>query len=241
MESGLNDISSELSQIELAIRESVEPPAQWFADQVEGSKSDPAQMALWTSSTVIDDNVQGAVFGPEVFSWIHEGAPGSYDFPVGHAGLMHTYGYLLSTVVTPYGLKSQRWLTTDLAEAFGVDPHFFHPTYSTVPLMERVASKAMPILTNPGGSRTVFTVDEVIDHRSRMRTVYVSNPMTHATAVVYGVVTGDRAQIVSTFPVGPLDEEFVRGWLTKPMRYRYNYAPPRAEPGSEIRREPDYR
>lgn len=104
---------------------------------------------------------------------------------------MHTYGYLLATVVTPCGLKSQRWLTIDLADAFELDPHFFHPTYSTVPLMERVASKAMPILTNPSRGRTVFTVDEVIDHRSGMRTVYVSNPMTHATAVVYGVVTGD--------------------------------------------------
>lgn len=237
----MNDISSVLSGIESGISSSVDLTdltdlnARWFGQQVEASRSDPAEMAKWALSTVIDDNVQAPIFDERVFSWLHRGAPGTFAFPIGHAGLMHTYGYLLSSVETPYGLKRQRWLTDDLANAFGLKPSFFFPTASTVPLMKRVASVVLPTLTDPtADSRTILGIDEVIDCRRRMRTVYVRDRITNSTALLYGSISGDDVQIVSAFPIGPMTSQSVQDRLAEPARYRYNYAPADAEPGSHF-------
>lgn len=238
----MKDISTALSNIERAINDSVSGGpapadlyARWFGEQVVASQNDPAEMAKWTSSTVIDDNVQAPVFDERVFSWLHRGVPGVFEFPIGHAGLMHVYGYLLSSVETPYGLKRQRWLTDDLANAFGLKPSFFFPTASTVPLMERVASVALPTLTNPtADSRTILGIDEVIDCRRRMRTVYIRDRMTNSTALLYGSVSGDDVQIVTAFPIGPMTSQSVQDRLAEPARYRYNYAPVDAQPGSHF-------
>lgn len=208
-------------------------PAPWLVRQVLASQHDDEHLAHWTASTVIDDNVQAPVFDRATFAWLHRGLPGAYEFPIGHGGLMHTYGYLLSTVITPYGLKRQRWLTNDLAVAFGKEPTHLQPTASETPLMERVASTVLPALSDPvGTTRVVLAFDEVVDTANAMRTVYVADPGSGSTAVVYGLVTSSRTQIVSTFPVQPLTQEWARTRLSEPTRYRFNYAPPTAPPGS---------
>lgn len=238
----MEDISSVLSGIERAISNSVDGGlasadlnARWFGEQVSASRSDLAEMAKWASSTVIDDNVQAPVFNERVFSWLHRGAAGAFAFPVGHAGLMHVYGYLLSSVQTPYGLKRQRWLTADLANAFGLESSYFFPTASAVPLMERVASVVLPVLSDPtSDSRTIVAFDEAIDNRRRMRTVYVRDSVTNSTALLYGSVDGDDVQIVTAFPSGPLPAQSARDRIAEPARYRYNFAPPEAKPGSHF-------
>ncbi|MCZ4080304.1 hypothetical protein O1W68_20355 [Rhodococcus sp. H36-A4] len=199
------------------------------------SRIDLAEMAKWRSSTVIDDNAQAPMFDEPMFSWLHRGVPGAFDSPIGHAGLIHVYGYLLSAVATPYGLKRQRWLTNDLAKAFRLESSFFFPTASTVPLMERVASVALPTLTDPAAdSRTILAFDEVIDRRRRMRTVCIRDPMTNSTALLYGSFSGDDIQIVTAFPIGPLTARAAQDRLAEPARYRYNYAPADAQPGSQF-------
>lgn len=231
-----------LSSIESAISNSsdggsapADLSARWFGEQVTASRSDPAQMAKWASSTVIDDNVQAPVLDERVFSWLHHGVAGAFGFPIGHAGLMHVYGYLLSSVETPYGLKRLRWLTADLANAFGLESSFFFPTASTVPLMERVASAVLPTLIDPtADSRTILAFDEMIDLQRRMRTAYIMDPMTNSTALLYGSVSGDEVRIVTAFPIGPLTAQSARDRLAEPARYRYNYAPDDAQPGSHF-------
>ncbi|ORI21145.1 hypothetical protein [Rhodococcus sp. 1168] len=238
----MEDISFVLSGIERAISNQVDGgPAladldsDWFGEQVVASRSDPAEMAKWASSTVIDDNVKAPVFDERVFSWLHRGVSDGLAFPIGHAGLMHVYGYLLSSVETPYGLKRKRWLTADLANAFGLESSFFFPPASSLPLMERVASVVLPILTEPtADSRTVLAFDDFIDLRRRMRTVYVCDPVTNSTALLYGSVAGDDVRIVTAFPSGPLTAQSARDRLLEPARYRYNYSPADAEPGSHF-------
>lgn len=235
-------ISQVLTRLEKAINESVDGSpihwdldAYWFGEQVAESRSDEVEMAKWASSTVIDDNVQAPVFSERVFSWLHYGVSGAFDFPIGHAGLMHVYGYLLSSVETPYGLKRQRWLTDDLARALGLKPSFLFPTASTVPLMQRVSSAVLPLLTDPAAdSRTVLAVDEIVDCRRRMRTVYIRYPKTNSTALLYGSVSAGSIQIVTTFPVGQMTEQSAQDRLAAPTRYRYNYAPCDVLPGSHF-------
>lgn len=243
----MDDISDTLTAVEQAISSSnaanlhgAAVSAKWLDDQIAESKSDPAQMALWTSSTVVDGNADSPVLNRSVFSWLHRGLPDTFEFPIGHAGLIHTYGYLLSPVLTPYGLKRERWLTADLAEAFGLEPSFFYPTASAVPLMERVAQVALPTLADPlATSRTVLALDEIVDESRKMRTVFVSNAGRTATAAVYGSVTDGVVKLVSAFPVKGFSAEYVVERLAGPTRYRYNYAPPGASPGSEFDGELD--
>lgn len=234
----MDDISSELDvAADLLTRRGelggVGSPASWLADQVAASRTDEVGLSQWTSSTVVDDNVQAPVFDEVTFDWLHRGTSTGAEFPIGHAGLMHTYGYLLSTVATPYGLKRERWLTTDLAMALGEPPTQFYPTASTVPLMERVSTAVLPVLTDPAGiGRTVLAFDEVVDDGHRVRTVFVADPRSRTTAVVYGAITGSSVRLVTTFPFGPLTSDWVTRRLAEPARYRFNYAPPGASPGS---------
>ncbi|WP_052067843.1 hypothetical protein [Rhodococcoides fascians] len=238
----MEDISSVLAGIERVIGNAddggpapADLDARWFGEQVSASRSDPVEMVKWASSTVLDDNVQAPVIDERVFSWLHRGVPGAFDFPIGHAGLIHVYGYLLSSVQTPYGRKRSRWLTADLANAFGLDSSFFFPTASAVPLMERVSSVVLPVLRDPvSDSRTFVAFDEVVDHRRCMRTVYVRDLATESTALLYGSVAGDDIRIVTAFPSGPLTVQSARDRLNEPGRYRYNFAPPDAEPGGHF-------
>ena len=52
------------------------------------------------------------------------------DGPIVHAGLQHTYGYLLSTIVTPFGYKRDRWLSPWLEQGFGLPPDVLGPNPS---------------------------------------------------------------------------------------------------------------
>lgn len=44
------------------------------------------------------------------------------------AGVMHTYGYCVSTLDTPYGKKSKRWFEDRMDETLGLEPKTFSPS-----------------------------------------------------------------------------------------------------------------
>ncbi len=99
-------------------------------------------------STVIDENTGTSVVAASVFRALHERAGIDARFPVGNAGLLHVYGYLLSTTPTPYGLKRERWLDGELARAYGLAADAFLPwalpTGET--LLARVTAAAAALL-----------------------------------------------------------------------------------------------
>jgi hypothetical protein len=79
-------------------------------------------LALWGRSCNFDENAGQVIVHPAILHAIGElaGVPLRGRFV--HAGLAHTYGYLFSTIDTPYGRKRDRWVTTDLENGFGLDP-----------------------------------------------------------------------------------------------------------------------
>lgn len=88
----------------------------------------------WGLSTVIDENLRRPVIGPALFAFLHECAGLEATWPVGNAGLLHVYGYLLSTVPTPFGLKRERWIGCELTRALGMpDGAFLDALTSTHP------------------------------------------------------------------------------------------------------------
>ncbi|MDA3147222.1 hypothetical protein JSO19_07495 [Leucobacter sp. UCMA 4100] len=107
------------------------------------------RLAAWGRSTVIDENTGVPSFDEQLFAELHVAAGIDADFPVGNAGLLHVYGYWFSHVMTPYGLKRERWLDGKLAAALGLptDAFHLHDRGATTPL-ERVMNATLALLTD---------------------------------------------------------------------------------------------
>lgn len=166
----------------------------------------------WGASTVIDENLGTPVLEMPLFDALHARAGLRAEWPVGNAGLLHVYGYLLSTVVTPYGLKRDRWLDGALARAYGLAPDTFVPSAREASLLARVGDAASALLAR-GAARTaeVATVPTAV--------AVGRIPGSGDWALVYAV----RGRLVTTFPVAS-PETVLAEWDAAPARLRWNAA-----------------
>jgi len=168
------------------------------------------RFAAWGRSTIVDENVGAAVLPRALFDELHARAGLEAAWPVGNAGLLHVYGYLLSTTPTPYGLKRERWLTDDLALACGLSRGAFSPWAGPDTLLSRVTAAAAFLLSRPDA------IDEVVEGRSTRIALGDALP-DGTTALAYAV----DGLIVTTFPVA--DAAVLRSGLGAP-RLRWNAA-----------------
>jgi hypothetical protein len=142
----------------------------------------------WGLSTVIDENVQAAVISSVQFKELHAAAGLTAVWPIGNAGLLHVYGYLLSTQVTPYGLKGDRWRDGELAQLFGLAPTAFlleSAAAAGTTVLQRVTDAALPHLAHPAHGRGDGLVidDETPDGNTFLRTT-VSGVPGHSSAAL---------------------------------------------------------
>lgn len=108
----------------------------------------------WGRSTIIDENTGTPVIGRALFDELHRRAGLTTTWPIGNAGLLHSYGYLLSLEMTPYGRKRDRWIGSTLATACGLPPDAFIPWNDRLTLLARAMSAAFALLSNPVASAT---------------------------------------------------------------------------------------
>lgn len=120
----------------------------WLASAIRVDRG-ADRFAMWGRSTTIDENTGTAVIPQALFEELHRRAGITADWPVGNAGLLHCYGYLLSQEVTPYGLKRDRWTQHALARACGLPDDAFHPWHAGPTLLERATSAASALLSAP--------------------------------------------------------------------------------------------
>ncbi|MEP6478376.1 MAG: amino acid deaminase [Rhodoglobus sp.] len=193
----------------------------WLADQVRADAA-AGRFAAWGQSTVIDENIAAAVIPRAVFDELHDLAGLQADWPIGNAGLLHVYGYLLSTVQTPYGLKRERWTEGALATALGLDAAAFLPWRESPTTLERVTAAALPILVAP--VEPVLWLDDRAPGGARVRTVVLPG------VLIYGI--DDR--LVTIFPL----DTTVEGWrgaiLSGRPRLRYNAVIEGMRPGADL-------
>ncbi len=177
----------------------------------------------WSWSTVIDENVGEAVVDRELFERIHEAADVTARFPVGNAGLIHVYGYLFSTVRTPYGFKSDRWNDGALARSLDFPDGWFRlgDSDDETPL-ERVLEAALPLLVDPPADMLVR--DWPISETTAQRAV-VTSTEDGPGALVSGIDDGSGWKLLTIFPVS--DTATFAGTLDDATRPRWNAAPPR--------------
>lgn len=154
------------------------------------------RFVAWGRSTVVDENTGTAVIPRALFEELHERAGVVVEWPIGNAGVLHCYGYLLSLEPTPYGLKRDRWTEGALAQACGLPADAFHPWREGPTLLARAAAAASSLLATPTAGAT-----QVIDAReARLALGAADGP----AALAYAVVphAGAAPLLVTMFPVG---------------------------------------
>jgi hypothetical protein len=164
----------------------------------------------WGSSTVIDEYTQTAIIAPPLFEALHARADVPAQWPVGNAGLLHVYGYLLSTEPTPYGLKRTRWLDGALAEAYGRVADAFVPWAHPRTLLDRVSEAATGLLERDVARTSSTSGTETTLALGRARTE-------GSWALAYAV----NGLLVTTFVVHSAEEILV-AWDADPERLRWN-------------------
>jgi hypothetical protein len=85
---------------------------------VREDAKNPALFEFWGTSINFDEGAKAGIVRPEIVTAIGQAAGHPMEGRHVHAGLMHTYGYLLSNLVTPYGFKRERWTTPTIDDGF---------------------------------------------------------------------------------------------------------------------------
>ena len=211
-------------------------PHATIDDQV---KADAASGAFddWGLSTVIDENIDAPVIPRDEYERLNRLAGLAAAWPIANAGLVHVYGYLLSTVQTPYGLKRDRWLNGALALALGLPSEAFLPSVAFLPsgsgtLLSRVSAAVLPRLTDPPKDALLVLDQQSIDGAAEIRTVLVGT--LHAAAVIYGVREGGRMRAITAFPLVSASAPFRQSLVDQPPRLRYNAATSTLSPRSPL-------
>ncbi|MDT5009025.1 MAG: hypothetical protein QOH57_642 [Mycobacterium sp.] len=188
----------------------------------------------WGLSTVLDEHVGAPVIPRQLFDRLHELAGIGAEWPVGNAGLIHVYGYLLSTVQTPHGLKRERWLDGSLARALALGPAAFLPdSQDGRSLLDRVTEAILPPLQNPPQTATLTLDQPSLDGAMVFRTLIIDNG--HGAALLYGVRDGIRMRAITAFPLGSVGPADLDRIAEQEPRLRYNAAAPGLPPRSPLR------
>lgn len=181
----------------------------WLGGAIDRD-SEAGRFGAWGWSTAIDENTGAPVLSAALFAALHARAGIPARWPVGDAGVLHVYGYLLSTVPTPYGLKRARWMDGALARAYGLPDDEFVPWARSQTLLQRVGEAAEGLFDS--GATRMNDVGGV------------------EASVAWGRVPGDGpwavayrvdGRLVTTFPVASIDA-ILAEWDAEPARLRWN-------------------
>ncbi|MHC5795825.1 amino acid deaminase [Lacisediminihabitans sp. FW035] len=205
-------------------------PHRGIDDQVRIDAA-AARFDDWGLSTVIDENIDAPVIARDEFERLHGLAALQAEWPIGNAGLLHVYGYLLSTAQTPYGLKRDRWLDGALARTLGLPADAFLPSGRGT-LLSRVTAAALPRLVDPPPDALLVLEQQTLDGAARVVTVVLGTP--EAGALLYGVREGGRMRVITAFPLTSASASFCRSLVDQAPRLRYNAATATLSPRSPL-------
>lgn len=96
-------------------------------NQILKDSKDPYVTMFWGQSLNFDSGAKKKIVDDKIISDLQALFNIQNDNKIVHAGIMHTYGYLFSTINTPYGYKRKRWIAPTLNSAFGLEGNSFSP------------------------------------------------------------------------------------------------------------------
>lgn len=98
--------------------------------QIKKEATDPYLPMFWGESLNFDSNAKKKIVEDRIISDLQEMFNIRNDNKIVHAGIMHVYGYLFSTIDTPYGYKRKRWIVPTLNRGFDLKSKALSPDAS---------------------------------------------------------------------------------------------------------------
>ena len=134
--------------------------------QIEADKVSKAVFRLWGNTLNADEVVGQTIVHPSILKAIGDLAEVDCTGETIHAGLEHTYGYLFSTIETPFGFKRDRWVKPDIENGFQIE----RPALRPVPTEGTLLSNLTYFLGRHvfrGCRRELFLLRSLREHVSR--------------------------------------------------------------------------
>lgn len=101
--------------------------APLIAKQLKSDCGPRGPMIFWGNSGNVDELAHAEIVDPAILIPLLHMAKQPLDAVNPHAGVQHTYGYLFSTIQTPFGKKRDRWTSTKLEDALGLESQTLSP------------------------------------------------------------------------------------------------------------------
>jgi hypothetical protein len=122
-----NDMALDSTQWQTSILNILEENNPALYNQILKDSKDPYVTMFWGKSLNFDSGVKKKIVDDRIIEDLQKLFNIKNDNKIVHAGIMHTYGYLFSTINTPYGYKRQRWIAPTLNSAFAMEGNSFSP------------------------------------------------------------------------------------------------------------------
>jgi hypothetical protein len=94
---------------------------------LQNQKTDCDVKNLWGKSINFDSGAKKQILDENIIQDIQNICSVKNDNKIVSAGLMHTYGYLFSTLQTPYGYKRKRWIDPTINYGFNFNGQSISP------------------------------------------------------------------------------------------------------------------
>ncbi|MBC7712545.1 MAG: hypothetical protein H7177_04375 [Rhizobacter sp.] len=122
-----NDLTDESRDAKARIIDVVEENNPALFNEILLDSKDPVLTMFWGKSTNFDSGAKKEIVDQQIIKELQALFNIKNDNKIVHAGIMHTYGYLFSTIDTPYGYKRKRWIAPTLNKGFGLAGNSLSP------------------------------------------------------------------------------------------------------------------
>ncbi len=96
-------------------------------NQIELDSKDPYLLMFWGRSSNEDASNKKTIVDEKILNQIYKKFNFYQSGEYCHAGIIHSYGYLFSKLMTPYGYKRKRWIDHSLNYAFSFSQESLSP------------------------------------------------------------------------------------------------------------------
>lgn len=107
-------------------------------NQIENDSKDPYLLMFWGQSSNEDASNNKTIVDEKVLNQINKKFNYHQNNKVSHAGIIHSYGYMFSRLMTPYGYKRKRWLDRTLNYAFSFTDESLSPQTKSGSLLSNI-------------------------------------------------------------------------------------------------------
>lgn len=122
-----NEMALESTESQTSILNTIKENNPALYNQIKKDSKDPYVTMFWGKSLNFDSGAKKKIVADKIIDDLQRLFNIQNDNKIVHAGIMHTYGYLFSTINTPYGYKRKRWIAPSLNNAFSMSENSFSP------------------------------------------------------------------------------------------------------------------